>query len=179
MQAQHMRAKDDTYRQQLQLHAMQQNQMGASQAGATQMVPNNIALAQQMQMTPNASQQPGAAQKQYWSTMYKRYGSEVYQSMLVQAQGQYGTQIPQQILLGIHKQASMRASAMVKQKQQSVIMNPQQQQQFAMQQAAVQNQQQQQHQQQQQQQAANRALAQQGYPGMNGMNGINGMGAIE
>ncbi|MCJ1315003.1 Transcription factor spt20 [Xylographa vitiligo] len=171
MQAQQMRAKDDAYRQQL--HAMQQHQMGASGAGVTPMGPNNMTLAQQMQMTPNVSQQPGAAQNQYWSTLYKRYGSEVYQSMLVQAQGQYGTQIPQQILLGMRQQAAIRARAMIKQKQQSVIMNPQQQQQFAMQQAAAQSQQQQQH--QQQQQAANQVLAQQGFHGMNGMNGIGGM----
>ncbi|MCJ1434366.1 Transcription factor spt20 [Xylographa pallens] len=177
MQAQQMRAKDDAYRQQL--HAMQQHQMGASQAGATQMVPNNMALAQQMQMTPNVSQQPVAAQNQYWSNLYKRYGSEFYQSMLVKAQGQYGAQIPQQILLGMQKQAATRARAMIKQQQQTVIMNPQQQQQFAMQQAAAQSQQQQH---QQQQQAANRVLAQQGFHGMNGMNGINdmnGMGGLE
>ncbi|MCJ1397298.1 Transcription factor spt20 [Xylographa trunciseda] len=171
MQAQQMRAKDDAYRQQV--HAMQQHQMGASQTGGAQIVPNNMALAQQMQMVPNTSQQPGGAQNQYWTSLYKRYGAEVYQSMLVQAQGQYGTQIPQQILVGMQKQAAKRAAAMVKQKQQSVMMTPQQQQQqqhFAMQQAAAQSQQQQH--QQQQQAAANRVLAQQGFHGMNGMGGM-------
>ncbi|MCJ1387397.1 Transcription factor spt20 [Xylographa bjoerkii] len=166
MQAQQMRAKDDAYRQQL--HAMQQHQMGVSQAGAAQMGTNNMALTQQMQMTPNIAQQPGGAQNQYWTNLYKRYGAEAYQSMLVQAQVQYGAQIPQQILVGMQKQAANRARAMIKQKQQSVMMNPQQQQQqqFAMQQAAAQS---------HQQQAANRVLAQQGFHGMNGMNGMGGM----
>ena len=167
-QAQQMRAKDDAYRQQL--HAMQQHQMGlgASQVSASQMGPNNSALAQQMQMTPNMSQQLGGSQNNYWTQLYKRYGSEAYQSLLAQAQVQYGTQIPQHVVVSMQKQAGNRARAIIKQKQ-SVMMNPQQQQQFAMQQAAAQSQQ------HQQQQAANRVMRQQQMQSMNGMNGIGGL----
>lgn len=152
-QAQHQRMKEDAYRQQMQL--LQQHQMSAAQGGPSQLAPHTMGMPAHMQMA--AQPQPHGE----WSALYKRYGSEVYQTMLLQAQAKYGQEVPPQVLQNMQRQAADRARHMVRQKQ-AAVLNPQQQQ-YAM------------HRAQQQQQMAQMQNGGMMGPGMGGMNGMGGM----
>ncbi|MCJ1475552.1 Transcription factor spt20 [Lambiella insularis] len=124
------RMSEDAYRQRMQ--QIQQHQMSTAQGGPSQLAPNNMAMSSHM---PIGGQQPGG-QPVDWTDLYRRYGSEIYQTLLLRAQAKYGVQVPVQLLQNMQREASGQAKRMVQQKQkQSLPLTPQQQQQYALQRA--------------------------------------------